>query len=90
MAVIVELLGWTGAAAVLCAYLLAARGVWPATGAASATANVVGASLLAINGLYHGALPSVGLNLVWMCVGVLTLLRVRQAASTSSLGRARR
>jgi hypothetical protein len=71
----IEIIGWAGAFAVLGAYLLAARGGWPATGAKSAATNVVGATFLTVNGLYHGALPSVGLNVVWMTVGAATLIR---------------
>ena len=83
MNVLVEALGWTGAALVLGAYLLSARDIWPASSAKSAVANITGASLLSVNGWYHGAFPSVGLNLVWVAIGATTLLRVSGRAASA-------
>ena len=77
MNVVIEVLGWTGAALVLGAYFLAARNVWPASSAKSAATNIAGAGLLTANAWYHGALPSAALNVVWMAIGVTTLVRVR-------------
>jgi hypothetical protein len=38
--------------------------------------NVVGAAGFAINGWWHGALPSAALNVVWMLIGAATLWRI--------------
>jgi hypothetical protein len=76
----IEVLGWCGSALVLGAYVLAARGVWPASSARSAAVNVVGAALLTVNGWHHGALPSVFVNTVWMLIGVATILGLTKPA----------
>jgi hypothetical protein len=81
--VLVEGLGWAGAALVLGAYLLSARDIWPASDAKSAAANIAGAAFLTVNGWYHGAFPSVGLNLVWVAIGATTLVRVTGQARTA-------
>lgn len=75
MHVLIEVIGWFGAALILTAYAQAARGAWPATGRHSAAINVVAGACLVANGAYHGALPSVGLNTVWAVIGLLALVR---------------
>jgi hypothetical protein len=74
-----EIVGWFGAGLILLAYLLAAHGRWPATGWQSAAVNLVAGVCLAVNGLYHGAFPSVALNSVWAAIGLATLVRARSA-----------
>jgi hypothetical protein len=38
--------------------------------------NVVGAAGFIVNGWWHGAMPSAVLNVVWMIIGALALLRI--------------
>jgi hypothetical protein len=38
--------------------------------------NVVGAAGFIVNGLWHGALPSAALNIVWMLIGATALWRI--------------
>ena len=82
MNVLFEVLGWSGALLVVGAYLLSARDIWPASSAKSALANITGATFLTLNGWYHGAFPSVGLNLVWIAIGVITLVRLATTSAT--------
>jgi hypothetical protein len=45
--------------------------------------NVLGAAGFAINGFWHGALPSAALNIVWMVIGGTALWRIiRESSST--------
>jgi hypothetical protein len=45
--------------------------------------NVIGAAGFAINGWWHGALPSAVLNVVWMIIGGTALWRIiRESSST--------
>jgi hypothetical protein len=47
--------------------------------------NVVGSAGFALNGWWHGALPSTALNLVWMVIGGAALWRiVRRPPPTSA------
>jgi hypothetical protein len=79
-----EVVGWIGTALVVSAYLLASRGVWATSGPQAATMNVLGGLLLIVNGAYHGALPSVGLNLIWMLVAATTLVRLARRRSATA------
>jgi hypothetical protein len=45
--------------------------------------NLVGAAGFVVNGLWHGAIPSASLNIVWMLIAAVALLRIatrKQAA----------
>ena len=38
--------------------------------------NVAGAAGFIVNGWWHGAIPSAALNVVWMLIGAVALLRI--------------
>ena len=46
--------------------------------------NVVGAAGFVVNGWVNGALPSATLNVVWMGIGLFTLLRITQRKRSST------
>lgn len=72
--VLVEAIGWVGAGLVLFAYQRVALGRG-STGPSFAVMNSIGGACLVLNGAYNGAWPSVGLNLVWVGVGAVSLWR---------------
>jgi hypothetical protein len=49
--------------------------------------NVVGAAGFAVNGWWHGALPSAALNVVWLLIGVIASWRIlrKRRLSTSAM-----
>ena len=71
----VAAVGWAGAALLLGAYALVSAGRLRGGGLAFQLMNLGGATGLAVNSAVNGAWPSVALNLVWIAVGALTLLR---------------
>lgn len=77
MAVLIEIIGWAAALLILAAYLLVSIGRLEARSAAFQWMNVVGAAGFIINSGWHGALPSAALNIAWMTIGMITLLKVR-------------
>jgi hypothetical protein len=77
----VEIAGWLGAGALLGAYVLVSSGRLAARGHAFQLLNVAGAVGLVVNGAWHDAWPSVGLNVVWVGVGLAALVRLRQRTS---------
>ncbi len=38
--------------------------------------NLVGAAGFVVNGLWHGAIPSASLNVVWMAIAAFALVRI--------------
>lgn len=76
--VAVEAAGWAGAAAVLAAYaLVSSRRLRPDTVLFQAL-NIAGAAGMIVNGWWHGALPSVTLNIIWIMIGAAALWRIRR------------
>ena len=73
-----EIAGWTGAAAILSAYLAVSMG-WLKAGRGFQTANLLGACAFIVNGAFHEAWPSVATNIAWLLISAVALLRMRSA-----------
>jgi hypothetical protein len=72
--VLVDVAGWFGAASLLAAYALVSSGQLAGRGLGFQLLNLAGAIGLLVNGVYHGAWPSAGLNAVWLVVGLVGLV----------------
>ena len=75
----IEILGWTGAALILAAYLLLSTGRLGGRSPSYQWMNVVGAAFFVLNSGWNGALPSAVLNIIWMGIGFATLWQIRRA-----------
>lgn len=78
MAILAELSGWFGALAVLAGYLALSLG-WIRNGRLFQASNLVGSGTLIINGYFHGAMPSVVLNIAWATISAVALVRLYRA-----------
>jgi len=76
MQLIVDICGWLGAILFLVAYALVSKQVIKGNSVTFQLLNLVGALLFIINSGYYGAYPSAGLNVVWVIIGVVTLITV--------------
>ncbi len=78
---LVDIIGWLGAVAILVAYtMVSTRGV-RGDSIAYQTLNIIGSAGLVTNTLYYGAYPSTLVNVVWAGIAVYTLLVVRRRAA---------
>ena len=77
--ILIETVGWIGAALILAAYILLSLGKIEGRSALYQWMNVVGAAGFIVNGLANGAMPSAVLNIVWMGIGLYALWRVRKS-----------
>ena len=84
MLILIEIAGWAGAVLVLGAYLLLSMGRMTGESIVYQGMNVVGASGFALNGWWHGAVPSATLNVVWLLIGVVALWRIRASRGSST------
>ncbi|HEX2803281.1 MAG TPA: hypothetical protein VHN55_04775 [Sphingomicrobium sp.] len=84
----VEIVGWSGAILILLAYLLLSAGKVTGQSAAYQWMNVVGAAGFIVNGWWHGAIPNTALNVVWMLIGGVALIRLarRKVPASSNPG----
>lgn len=65
------------------AYYLVSHGKWSPSALRYNCANAGASVLVGLNAFYHGALPSAGLNVVWVIIG-LNALRLSQAKRPES------
>ena len=73
----VEVAGWSGASLILLGYLLITAGRLTGQSALYQWMNVAGAAGFIVNGWWHGALPSAVLNVIWLLIGAVALIRLR-------------
>jgi hypothetical protein len=76
---IVDILGWAGVAALLAAYGLVSLRRLEGNSVRYQVLNLIGGGLLIVNSFYYGAYPSVGVNIAWVMIAVLMLLRYRKS-----------
>jgi hypothetical protein len=78
MKTLIEVIGWIGALLILAAYGLISAGKLPGRSLSYQVMNVAGAMCLIVNSGWNGAMPSAALNVVWMCIGLFTILQHRR------------
>jgi hypothetical protein len=71
-----EVVGWIGALLILAAYGLLSAGKLDARSPAYQWLNVVGAIGFILNSGWNGAWPSAALNVVWVGIGLVALVRI--------------
>jgi hypothetical protein len=75
MQILIDVLGWFGAALLVLAYgLVTARQLRP-TGGVFQSLNLVGSLALMVNAASYSAWPSAALNLVWFSIGLISVVR---------------
>ncbi len=78
----VEIIGWIGALLVLGAYLAVSTGRLSGASPAFQWMNAVGAGFFVLNTWWHGAIPSMVLNIIWSGVGFVALARMATTRRT--------
>jgi O-antigen ligase len=81
---LIDTVGWAGAAALLLAYGLVSSGRLNGRSIRFQLLNLCGAVGLLANGIYHDAWPSAALNAVWFVIGVTALMRISRTPTSQS------
>jgi hypothetical protein len=81
---LIDTVGWAGAAALLLAYGLVSSGRLNGRSIRFQLLNLGGAVGLLANGIYHDAWPSAALNAVWFVIGVTALMRISRTPTSQS------
>lgn len=76
---LIEIIGWIGAAMILAAYLLLSTDRVPARSTLYQGLNLAGALAFIINSGWNGAIPSAALNVVWAGIAVFAMTRMARA-----------
>ena len=66
------------------AYYLVSHGKWSPSAARYNCANAGASVLVGLNAFYHGALPSAGLNVVWVVIALNALRLSRKLGDPAS------
>ncbi|WP_150290466.1 CBU_0592 family membrane protein [Sphingobium estronivorans] len=82
MAILVEVAGWLGAMLVLGAYMLVSSGRLTGSSAIFQGMNALGSALFILNTGWHGAIPSMVLNIIWLCIGLFALWHIHRRGRT--------
>jgi hypothetical protein len=75
--VVVNVLGWVGMALLIGAYALVTAGRLTGQSLRFQLMNLFGGAGLMVNSAYYDAWPSAALNLVWVGIGIVGLVRAR-------------
>ena len=78
MKYLIETIGWLAALSILLAYALISAGKIEARSLTYQLLNIFGAAGFVVNSGWNGAFPSAAMNIVWMGIGIVTLLRFRR------------
>jgi len=81
MAFAIDVIGWTGAAVLIYAYWLVSTQRATGDSKPYQILNLFGAILVLANSLWNGAYPSVGVNAVWIAIGLHALRPRRRLRS---------
>ncbi|WP_432969688.1 LysR substrate-binding domain-containing protein [Dactylosporangium sp. CA-233914] len=73
---LINLVGWAGAATLVLAYALVSTQRLVGDGVAFQAMNIAGAVALTLNSAVHGAWPSAVLNVVWVGIGAVAMYRL--------------
>ncbi|MFC7720490.1 CBU_0592 family membrane protein [Nonomuraea recticatena] len=79
MDLLVAAVGWIGAGLMLYAYARVSAGAMAGDGLPYQLINLAGSLALMVNTAYNAAWPSAILNVVWAAIGVVSIVRLKEA-----------
>ena len=84
MKLAVDICGWIGMIMVVTGFYLVSNGKIKAQTNTFQVINLIAATFIGINAYYYGALPSVGLNAVWILIAVVTMIKINIRHKTNN------
>lgn len=83
MNLVMEIVGWIGAALVLAGYGLLSAHKLDSRSVTYQLLNIGGSLGLVINTLWNGAIPSAAVNVIWMAIGMHAVWRNSRSAQAA-------
>jgi len=74
---VIDIIGWIGAIALLLAYGAVSRGMVSGRSLSYQALNAFGSAGLLLNSTYYHAFPSTFVNVVWVGIAVVTMVKYR-------------
>ncbi|NCW12959.1 MAG: hypothetical protein EBV82_07290 [Chitinophagia bacterium] len=78
MTVLIEILGWIASILIVGSYALNITGRLSAKSKTYVTANIIGGIFFVINTYYHQAYPSMLVNVIWVIIALVMLLKKKE------------
>ena len=75
MNIMIETLGWIGSVLIVGAYFMNIQGKWNASKPLYIWCNLIGGIFFIVNTYYHAAYPSAIVNVVWVIIAIVALLK---------------
>jgi hypothetical protein len=72
---IIDIIGWIGSALVVIAYALNMYKKLSSDSLAYYFMNIAGSACLILNTIYHNAIPSTVVNIVWIIIAIIALAK---------------
>ncbi len=83
-ALFVEIIGWIASVLIVGAYYLNIRGKLTAGSPAYIWANLIGGAFFVINTFWHGAYPSAVVNVIWVVIALMAVIKRRKRIAVSA------
>jgi len=84
LVVIMDLIGWVGAACFLIAYVLTTRIPGTSDTLHFHVLNLAGGICFAANAYYYGTMPLTVLNVIWIFLGTYAVIKILRKPKTAS------
>ena len=72
---LIDIVGWLGAVGLLMAYIFVSTRRMEGDSASYQLLNLGGSAFLMVNSFFYGAYPSAIVNIVWISIAFLTMVR---------------
>lgn len=72
---IIDIIGWIGSVMVVMAYALNMYKLMASDSLIYYGLNIIGSACLIVNTVYHNAIPSAVVNIIWVFIALVALLR---------------
>jgi hypothetical protein len=79
MKIYIDIIGWLGSACIILAYWMITSGKADNNSGRYQSLNICGSIFLIINTIYYGALPPAALNVLWLIIGIYSLVRQKNS-----------
>ena len=77
----IDVLGWIGSFLLIIAYVQNSRNKITAQSSSYQFLNILGSIFLIVNTVYYGAYPSSAVNVIWVFIGIIYLIKNRENAT---------
>ncbi|MEM6524474.1 MAG: hypothetical protein AAF693_11805 [Bacteroidota bacterium] len=80
---IIDVIGWIGSLEVIAAYALISYHRVDASSLPYQLLNFTGGAFLIINTIYYGAYPSTAINVVWLIIAFIAMIKIYKSRKSS-------